>query len=134
MFNIKQLKDLFSIADILLAIIVIMIVGVMIMPIPTALLDFLMVINMAISVAILLVAMYLSQPLDFAAFPSILLITTLFRLSINVASAKLILSLGADFNGHMVLAFANFVTRGNFVVGIVASKLLPTKRNFYLIL
>ena len=120
MFNIKQLKDLFSIADILLAIIVIMIVGVMIMPIPTALLDFLMVINMAISVAILLVAMYLSQPLDFAAFPSILLITTLFRLSINVASAKLILSLGADFNGHMVLAFANFVTRGNFVVGIVA--------------
>lgn len=120
MFNIKQLKDLFSIADILLAVIVIMIVGVMIMPIPTELLDFLMVINIAISVAILLVAMYLSQPLDFAAFPSILLITTLFRLSINVASAKLILSLGADFNGHMVLAFASFVTRGNFVVGIVA--------------
>lgn len=120
MFNIKQLKELFSVSDILLAVITILIVGVMIMPIPTALLDFLMVINMAISVAILLVAMYLSQPLDFAAFPSILLITTLFRLSINVASAKLILSLGPDFDGHMVKAFAEFVTRGNFVVGIVA--------------
>ncbi len=120
MFNFRQLKDLFSIADMLLAIIVILIVGVMVIPIPTAALDFLMVINMAISVAILLVAMYLSQPLDFAAFPSILLVTTLFRLSINVASAKLILGLGADFDGHMVKAFAEFVTRGNFVVGIVA--------------
>ncbi len=120
MFNFRQLKDLFSISDLLLAIIVILIVGVMVIPIPTSLLDLLMVINMAISVAILLVAMYLSQPLDFAAFPSILLVSTLFRLSINVASSKLILGLGADFDGHMVTAFANFVTKGNFVVGIVA--------------
>ncbi|NBV42218.1 flagellar biosynthesis protein FlhA [bacterium] len=120
MISLKQIRDLFSISDVLLAIILILIICVMIIPIPVALLDFLMVVNMAISVAILLVAMYLAQPLDFAAFPSILLITTLFRLSINVSSAKLILSLGPDFDGHMVKAFADFVTRGNFVVGIVA--------------
>jgi flagellar biosynthesis protein FlhA len=120
MFGMRQLKELFSMADILLAAIVIMIIGVMIMPIPTVLLDYLMVINMAISVAVLLVSMYLKQPLDFAAFPSLLLVTTLFRLSINVASTKLILALGPEFDGHMVEAFANFVTRGNFVVGIVS--------------
>ena len=120
MFGFRQLRELFSLADVLLATIVILIIGVMIMPIPTIMLDYLMVINLAISVAILLVSMYLKQPLDFAAFPSLLLITTLFRLSINVASTKLILSLGPDFDGHMVAAFAGFVTRGNFVVGIVA--------------
>jgi flagellar biosynthesis protein FlhA len=120
MFGFRQLRELFSLADVLLATIVILIIGVMIMPIPTIMLDYLMVINLAISVAILLVSMYLKQPLDFAAFPSLLLITTLFRLSINVASTKLILALGPDFDGHMVAAFAGFVTRGNFVVGIVA--------------
>ena len=75
---------------------------------------------MGSAVMILLVAMFLQKPLDFAAFPSILLVLTLFRLSLNVASTKLILSLGADFDGQVVVAFADFVTRGNFVVGIVA--------------
>ncbi len=120
MFNLKQLKELFSIADIALAVVLLVIVSLMIIPIPTFFLDFLMVLNIAFSVMILLVAMYLSQPLDFAAFPSLLLIITLFRLSINVSSTKLILALGPDFDGHVVVAFADFVTRGNFVVGIVA--------------
>lgn len=120
MFGLRQLKEIFSLSDILLAMIVILIIAVMVIPIPTIVLDYLMVLNMAISVAVLLVSMYLRQPLDFAAFPSLLLITTLFRLSINVSSTKLILALGPDFDGHMVAAFAGFVTRGNFVVGIVA--------------
>ncbi|RAP38747.1 EscV/YscV/HrcV family type III secretion system export apparatus protein, partial [Candidatus Marinamargulisbacteria bacterium SCGC AAA071-K20] len=79
-----------------------------------------MVLNIAISLTVLLISMYLSEPLDFAAFPSLLLIITLFRLSLNIASTKLILALGADFDGKVVEAFADFVTRGNFVVGIVA--------------
>lgn len=119
--NIKQqFKSLFSISDIVLAALVIVIVCLMIIPIPTFLLDLLMTLNIAISVMILMMGMYLTKPLEFAAFPSLLLITTLFRLSLNVSATKLILSLGADFDGHVVLAFADFVTSGNFIVGVVA--------------
>jgi flagellar biosynthesis protein FlhA len=120
MFGFKQLKELFSLADLVMAFVLMIIVSLMIVPIPTFALDLLMVLNIGISVMVLLVAMYLSQPLDFAAFPSLLLVLTLFRLSLNVASTKLILSLGPDFDGHVVLSFADFVTSGNFVVGIVA--------------
>ncbi|MFC1770772.1 flagellar biosynthesis protein FlhA [Candidatus Margulisiibacteriota bacterium] len=115
-----QLKELFSLSDILVATVLILIIALMIIPIPTSMLDLLMVLNITISVAVMLVAMYLSEPLDFGAFPSILLVITLFRLSINIASTKLILSLGAEFDGRVIEAFAEYVTRGNFVVGIVA--------------
>lgn len=119
-FSLSGLRDMFSISDILLAATLILIVSIMIIPIPSFALDLLMVLNIAVSVIILLIAMYLSQPLDFAAFPSILLVVTLYRLSLNVASTKLILSEGVEFKGEVVAAFADFVTRGNFVVGIVA--------------
>jgi type III secretory pathway component EscV len=80
MAKFNFLKGLFSASDIILACVVIMIVGLMIVPIPTAVLDVLLVLNMGIGIVVLLIAMYLSQPLDFAAFPSLLLIFTLFRL------------------------------------------------------
>ncbi len=118
--NTGILKRLFSTQELVLAFIIILIVSIMIVPIPGWMLDLLMVLNMAISIAILFVSLFLSKPLDFAAFPSLLLVITLFRLSINVASTKLILGLGTDFDGKVVEAFAEFVTRGNFVVGIVA--------------
>jgi len=118
--KLSSLRSLFSISDIALATIVILIIALMIVPIPTWFLDILMVLNIAIGVAVLLIAMYLSEPLDFAAFPSLLLIFTLFRLSLNISSTKLILSEGVEFNGEVIEAFANFVTRGNFVVGVVA--------------
>ncbi|MDC0036672.1 flagellar biosynthesis protein FlhA [bacterium] len=111
---------MFSPADLILAFLIILIIALMVVPIPSNLLDLLMVLNIGISVMVLLVAMYLSEPLDFAAFPSLLLVITLFRLSLNVASTKLILALGADFDGKVIESFAEFVTRGNFVVGIVA--------------
>ena len=117
---IKKLAQLFSVSDLVLAFVFILIISIMILPIPSWSLDLLMVLNIASAIMVLLVAMYLSQPLDFAALPSILLVLTLFRLSLNVASTKLILSLGTDFDGEVVKAFADFVTRGNFVVGIVA--------------
>ena len=114
------LRSLFSVSDLLLAFVVIMIIGLMVIPVPTSVLDILMVLNVALGVTVLLVAMYLSEPLDFAAFPSLLLIFTLFRLSLNVSSTKLILSQGIEFDGKVILAFAEFVTAGNFVVGVVA--------------
>ena len=117
---IKKLIDLFSVADLILAFTFLMIISIMLLPVPSWALDILMVLNMGASVTVLLVSMYLSHPLDFAAFPSLLLVLTLYRLSINVASTKLILALGPDFDGEVVIAFADFVTRGNFVVGIVA--------------
>jgi flagellar biosynthesis protein FlhA len=117
---LRKLIDIFSISDLILALVFMLIISIMILPVPTWALDLLMVLNIASSVTVLLVSMYLSQPLDFAALPSLLLVLTLFRLSINVASTKLILALGADFKGEVVIAFADFVTRGNFVVGIVA--------------
>ncbi|MBT5953248.1 flagellar biosynthesis protein FlhA [bacterium] len=120
MMKLSNLKELFTLADVLLAIVLILIMTLMIVPIPSGLLDILMVLNIAVSVSILLIAMYLAEPLDFAAFPSLLLVVTLYRLSINVASTKLILSLGKKFDGSVVIAFAEFVTGGNFVVGIVA--------------
>lgn len=124
MININQFKSLFSAADLILATLIILIIALMVVPIPSGTLDILMTLNIAISVLVLLVSMYLSEPLDFAAFPSLLLVITLFRLSLNVASTKLILTKGADFDGEVIEAFAEFVTSGNFVVGIVAFSII----------
>ena len=120
MFNLKTLKELFSLSDVLIAIVVILVVALMVLPIPTVVLDMLLTLNISLAIMTLLVAMYVKQALDFATFPSILLVLTLFRLSLNVASTKLILGLGPEFDGKVILAFADFVTSGNFVVGAVA--------------
>jgi flagellar biosynthesis protein FlhA len=90
---------------------------VMIVPIPTFLLDILLATNIAISLAVLLTAFYALRPLDFAIFPGMLLITTLFRLSLNVASTRLILSRGEA--GELIAAFGQFVVSGNYVVGSI---------------
>ncbi len=120
MFLLKTIRNLFSVPDLVMAALLILIVSLMILPIPTFVLDILISLNIAIAITILLVAMYLMHPLDFSAFPSMLLLTTLLRLSLNVCTTRLILSLGPDFDGKVVLAFAEFVTSGNFIVGAVA--------------
>jgi type III secretion protein V len=99
----------------MLAGIVVAVVGLMVVPLPTWLLDLLLASNLAFSVVILLVALYVSDGLKIAAFPSILLLTTLVRLSLNVSSTRLIL-LQADA-GEVIRAFGQFVVRGNYVVG-----------------
>jgi type III secretion protein V len=104
-----------GVADALLAGIVMAVVGLMVVPLPTWLLDFLLASNLAFSVVILLVALYVSDGLKIAAFPSILLLTTLIRLALNVSSTRLIL-LQADA-GEVIRAFGQFVVRGNYVVG-----------------
>ncbi len=108
--------------DVLLAAGIIVIVGMMIIPLPPALLDLLLTVNIAASVIILLVAVYTDEPLKFSVFPSLLLVTTLFRLALNVSTSRLIL-LQADA-GSVVDSFGHFVVGGNLVVGIVVFLIL----------
>lgn len=96
---------------------VVLVLALLIIPLPPILLDFFLAINITISVLIVLIAIYLEKPLDFSAFPSILLITTLFRLGLNVASTRLIL--GQAEAGDIINAFGDFVIGGNYIVGII---------------
>jgi len=108
-------KKRFSTAEVALAALVMAVVGLMIVPLPTWLLDLLIASNLAFSVAILLVTLYVSDALRISAFPTLLLLTTLVRLALNVSSTRLIL-LQADA-GEVIRAFGTFVVRGNYVVG-----------------
>src|SRR6188474_508954 len=112
----------FGFADGALAFFVIAIVGLMVVPLPTWLLDLLIASNLACSVAVLLVALYVGEALKIAAFPTVLLITTLVRLALNVSATRLIL-LQADA-GEVIRAFGTFVVRGNYVVGAVVFLIL----------
>jgi type III secretory pathway component EscV len=103
--------------DIGLAIGVLLILALLIIPLPPLLLDFFLAINIAFSILTLLISIYLVRPLEFSSFPTILLITTLFRLGLNVASTKLIL--GEASAGDIIYAFGNFVIGGNYVVGLI---------------
>jgi len=109
-------------ADAALAALVLLVVGMMIVPLPTPLLDILIASNISLAVLLLLTAVYISGGLSFTAFPTVLLITTLYRLALNVSSTRLIL-LQADA-GHVIFAFGNFVVRGNYVVGGVVFLIL----------
>lgn len=104
-------------ADVALAILVVAVVGMMIVPMPTVLLDILISTNIAASVILLLTAIYVTKPLRIATFPTILLVTTLYRLALNVSSTRLIL-LQADA-GAVIQSFGDFVVSGNMVVGAV---------------
>ena len=113
--------------DIFLPVGVVGILCVMIMPLPTFLLDLFLTFNITIAVIILLVGMYIRKPLDLSAFPSILLITTLFRLSLNVASTRIILLHGNEgiaAAGEVIKAFGSFVVGGNYLVGIIVFLIL----------
>lgn len=116
-FKNKALPLIGQSREFLLAGAVLMILGLLIIPLPTYMLDGLLAVNIAFSVLILLVAVYLIRPLEFNAFPTILLITTLFRLGLNVASTRLIL--GEAEAGDIIAAFGTFVIKGNYVVGII---------------
>ncbi|MFD0824949.1 flagellar biosynthesis protein FlhA [Neobacillus sp. M.A.Huq-85] len=108
--------------DFSVLILVIMIVAMMIIPMPTLLLDFLLIFNICLSLLILLVAMNSKEPLDFSIFPTALLITTLFRLALNVSTTRSILS-KAD-GGKVIETFGSFVIGGNPVVGFVVFLIL----------
>ena len=114
-------------SDILMAIMVVAIVIFMIMPLPAMLLDILLSFNITFALIILLISMYISKPLELSAFPSILLITTLFRLSLNIASTRIILLHGNEGSmaaGKVINAFGSFVVGGNYLVGIIVFLIL----------
>jgi flagellar biosynthesis protein FlhA len=104
-------------ADIMLAVGVVGIIAVLVIPIPASLLDFLLAFNIAFSLVVLLATLWITAPLELSVFPGMLLIVTLFRLSLNVASTRLILSDG--YAGEVINSFGGFVVRGNYVVGFI---------------
>ncbi|MFZ3049073.1 MAG: flagellar biosynthesis protein FlhA [Desulfatirhabdiaceae bacterium] len=108
--------------DILMAFAVVAILIIMLVPLPSWVLDILLSFNISFSLIILLVGMYIHKPLELSSFPSILLITTLFRLSLNVSSTRIILlhgNEGTDAAGKVIMAFGQFVVGGNYLVGII---------------
>ncbi|MFZ2294700.1 MAG: flagellar biosynthesis protein FlhA [Polaromonas sp.] len=103
-------------------ILIILILSMMILPLPPFLLDLLFTFNIALSIMVLLVSMYTMKALDFAAFPAVLLFTTLLRLSLNVASTRVVLMeghTGPDAAGKVIEAFGHFLVGGNFAVGVM---------------
>jgi flagellar biosynthesis protein FlhA len=109
-------------SDILMAGLLLLIVAMLVVPMPEWLLDTMLVVNIASATMILLVSLYTTDPLQFSVFPSLLLVSTLFRLSLNVAATKLIL--GSGQAGAVISAFGQFVVGGSYVVGIIAFLIL----------
>jgi type III secretion protein V len=116
--------------DLVIAVVVVAVIFMMILPLPTWLVDVLIGVNLSISALLLMVAMYIPSPLAFSSFPTVLLITTLFRLGISIATTRLILLQGDA--GHIITTFGNFVVGGNLVVGLVVFLIL-TIVNFIVI-
>jgi flagellar biosynthesis protein FlhA len=114
-------------SDMLLALGVMTILGLMIIPIPPIVLDISLTFSIALSIIVILVSSYIAKPLDFSVFPSVLLLATLLRLSLNIASTRLILmhgDAGTDAAGKVIRSFGEFVIGGNFVVGFVVFLIL----------
>ena len=113
--------------DIALAVGVLTILMVLILPLPPLLLDLSLAISIILSVLILMTALFIQTPLEFSAFPTVLLISTMLRLALNLASTRLILARGHEGThaaGHVIEAFGNFVMSGNFVIGIIVFTIL----------
>lgn len=117
-------------SDIVLALIVVAIVGMMIVPLPTHLVDVLLTFNISISVVLLLISLYVPAALQLSVFPTLLLMTTMFRLALTISTTRLILLTGDP--GEVVVAFGKFVVQGNFVVGAIIFVIL-TVVNFIVI-
>jgi flagellar biosynthesis protein FlhA len=129
-FGLPALADLGALlkrGDLALAIGVMTILVVLILPLPATLLDMSLAISIILSVLILMTSLFIQAPLEFSAFPTVLLIATMLRLALNLASTRLILSRGhegTDAAGHVIQAFGNFVMSGNFVIGIIVFTIL----------
>src|SRR6476619_3681069 len=125
--GLGDLGALMKRGDIALAVGVMTILVVLILPLPPLLLDFALAISIIFSVLILMTALFIHTPLEFSAFPTVLLIATMLRLALNLASTRLILAHGhegTDAAGHVIEAFGNFVMSGNFVIGIIVLTIL----------
>ena len=115
--NTSMRKKVQSYSDIGVALLMVLIIIMMVIPLPTWLIDMLLAMNITLGVVTLLVTFYVKRALDLSIFPTLLLISTLFRLSLNVSTTRLILLYGNA--GELINAFGNFVVGGNYVVGII---------------
>ena len=111
--NIKSRLKTSSVALLMVAV-----VSLLIIPLPTAILDFMFILNLTISLVILFITMYIKETLEFAIFPSLLLVTTVYRLSLNISSTRSILT-NSGYAGEVVKTFGEFVIQGNIVVGLI---------------
>ncbi|MCB0363304.1 MAG: FHIPEP family type III secretion protein, partial [Bdellovibrionales bacterium] len=119
---IKRFESITKNVDLLVAFGLIGILTVMIIPLPSWIIDLALTASLTLSLLILLVAIYTDKSLDFSVFPSLLLLSTLFRLSLNVASTRLILTEGHNGTssvGQVISAFGNFVAGSNYVIGLI---------------
>ena len=122
-----MLGNLAKRGDLALAVGVMTIIVVLILPMPAFLLDFSLAISITFSVLVLMTALFIQRPLEFSAFPTVLLIATMLRLALNLASTRLILSHGHDGTGaagKVIEAFGHFVMQGNFVIGVIVFSIL----------
>ena len=125
--SFDEIKKILKRGDLTLAFGVLTILVVLILPLPAMVLDLFLAISITLSVLILMTALFIQAPLEFSAFPTVLLISTMLRLSLNMASTRLILSHGHEGSaaaGHVIEAFGNFVMSGNFVIGIIVFTIL----------
>ncbi len=112
-----MIKNLGQHTDIILAVGLIFMLGLMLIPLPPGFLDFFLALNITLSVLVFVVSLYIQKPLDIGVFPGLLLVFTLFRLALNISSTKLILIEG--FAGKIIESFGSFVVGGNYVVGFI---------------
>lgn len=133
--NLRALLSPANLRTLAAPVLIIMILSMMVLPLPVFMLDVFFTFNIAISVMVMLVAMYSKKPLDFSVFPTVLLVTTLLRLSLNVASTRIVLLEGhggPDAAGKVIEAFGSFLVGGNTAVGLVVFVIL-TLINFVVI-
>jgi flagellar biosynthesis protein FlhA len=125
--SLTEIGNILKRGDIALALGILTILVVLILPLPSLVLDLFLAISITLSILILMTSLFIQAPLEFSAFPTILLISTMLRLSLNMASTRLILSRGhegTDAAGHVIEAFGSFVMGGNFVIGIIVFAIL----------
>ncbi|RED24445.1 flagellar biosynthesis protein FlhA [Rhodopseudomonas thermotolerans] len=125
--SVKEMIAILRRGDLALAIGVLTILVVLILPLPAIILDLFLAISITLSILILMTALFIQAPLEFSSFPTVLLISTMLRLSLNMASTRLILSHGHEGTaaaGHVIEAFGGFVMGGNFVIGIIVFTIL----------
>ena len=127
--SLSEIGAMVKRGDIALALGILTILVVLILPLPSFVLDLFLAISITLSILILMTSLFIQTPLEFSSFPTTLLISTMLRLSLNLASTRLILSHGhegTDAAGHVIEAFGNFVMGGNFVIGIIVFAILVT--------
>jgi flagellar biosynthesis protein FlhA len=125
--SLREIGTILKRGDLALAFGILTILVVLILPLPSLVLDLFLAISITLSILILMTSLFIQTPLEFSAFPTILLISTMLRLSLNLASTRLILARGhegTDAAGHVIEAFGSFVMGGNFVIGIIVFAIL----------